>query len=496
MDLTVFLLVIAIFCITLYFVRTPSNLPPGHFKFPIFGSIFLLHKLSKRRHHLVFADEARKYGGVFRWYLGNQMFVVLSEINVINEALVKKAEIFSDRLRAKGGITGASKGIVWSNYGQHWRVLRKFTQRALHDFGVGRRSLEEKINFEIQVVTGVLEAANGQPVSISNLMRNVAANVNYEIIFGKRFDYDDPELDRITELSDVLNSASLFSAAFFLPEFLAKFVKKSDFEIEVMRKEVMNDVAKYVGEQIEEHRNTFDPTNLRDFLDLYLDADRNKTDEGDAIINRDSMFRVIVDLFVAGTETTQTALSWAFIYLVEFPDVQEKCQKEINTKVNGKAIQYRDRNCLVYVNAFIMEVHRYCCMVPLNLPHYTSADTTLSGYHIPKGTVILPMQYSVSMDPNLFKNPEKFDPGRFIDEEGQLINKLSFVPYSTGPRVCLGEALARTEMFLVLTTLLQNFNFLREDPNVPQSFEADVTSNTLNRPLPVKIRAIKKKRIE
>jgi hypothetical protein len=74
---------------------------------------------------------------------------------------------------------------VWSNYGQHWRVLRKFTQRALHDFGVGRRSLEEKINFEIQVVTDVLEAANGKPVSISNLMRNVAANVNYEIIFGK-----------------------------------------------------------------------------------------------------------------------------------------------------------------------------------------------------------------------------------------------------------------------------------------------------------------------
>jgi uncharacterized protein YjiS (DUF1127 family) len=77
-------------------------------------------------------------------------------------------------------------GIVWSNYGQYWRVLRKFTQRALHDFGVGRRSIEEQIHFEIQVVTDVFEAADGQPASISNLMRNLVANVNYEIIFGRR----------------------------------------------------------------------------------------------------------------------------------------------------------------------------------------------------------------------------------------------------------------------------------------------------------------------
>jgi hypothetical protein len=110
MDLTVILVVIAIFCITLYCIRTPGNLPPGHFKFPIFGSIFLLHKLSQRRNHLVFADEARKYGNVFRWYLGNQMFVVLSGMDVINEALVKKAEIFSNRPENKGEVTGATKG--------------------------------------------------------------------------------------------------------------------------------------------------------------------------------------------------------------------------------------------------------------------------------------------------------------------------------------------------------------------------------------------------
>jgi hypothetical protein len=114
MEFAVTLMLIAIFCVTWYIVRTPSKLPPGHFKFPIFGSIFLLYKLSKRRNHLVFADEARKYGNVFRWYLGNQMFVVLSRIDVINEALVEKAEIFSDRPENKGEVTGASKG--WSSF--------------------------------------------------------------------------------------------------------------------------------------------------------------------------------------------------------------------------------------------------------------------------------------------------------------------------------------------------------------------------------------------
>ncbi|XP_045197862.2 cytochrome P450 2B4-like [Mercenaria mercenaria] len=490
MDVTVILVLIIVFCVTFFFMKQRKHLPPGHFRFPIFGSVFLLRKLAKQRKHLVFAEEAKRYGGIFRWYLGKQMFVVLSGTDVINEALVKKAEVFSDR-PPRAGSAFASKGIAWSNYGNYWRELRRFTYRTLRDFGVGKTSTEEKINAEIAVVSEFLKTSKGQPVSVSALMQKLVANVIYGIIFGRRYDYSDPEFDRVTKLSNVLNSASPISATFFLPKFLAKYVNTRDAETEERRKKALDDMACYVSAQIEEHKATFDSNNIRDFLDIYLDTDRDSEDGKQSIINKESMFWVIVDIFVAGTETTKTTLDWAFLYLSEFPDVQKKCQEEIEKVIGGKPIEYRDRNSLVYVNATIMEVHRHCCMAPLNLPHCTSQDTTLGGYHIPEGTIIFPMQYSVSRDPKLFKDPEKFDPTRFIDSKGQLINNLPIVPFSTGPRVCLGEALARTEIFLVITNLLQMFNFSPENPDKPQDFACDVTQS-LNVAVPFKLRVSKR----
>lgn len=97
MDLTFVLVFVLVFFVSLLFTRKIKHLPPGHFGFPIFGSIFLIRKMKKMRTHLLFAEEARKFGNVFSWYLGNQLVVVLSGCDVINEALVKKADAFSDR---------------------------------------------------------------------------------------------------------------------------------------------------------------------------------------------------------------------------------------------------------------------------------------------------------------------------------------------------------------------------------------------------------------
>lgn len=214
---------------------------------------------------------------------------------------------------------------------------------------------------------------------------------------------------------------------------------------------------------------------------------RDSKEKTAEVFTKDSMLRVILELFIAGTETTYNTLDWAFLFMSENPDIQAKCHQEIKDTVGDKHIQYSDRKYLTYVDATISEIQRHANVVPMAVPHCASEDTTLLGYRIPKRTIIMPSLYSANMDPNHWADPYMFKPERFIDFKGKLIKNEVLMPFSVGPRVCLGEPLARMELFLVFSYMLQRFTFERENANVKHSME--VKQNQVTRaPLPYKLR--------
>ncbi|NWI70083.1 CP2K1 protein, partial [Todus mexicanus] len=110
-----------------------------------------------------------------------------------------------------------------------------------------------------------------------------------------------------------------------------------------------------------------------------------------------------------------------------------------------------------YTDAVVHEIQRFANIVPMSLPHETTEDVTLKGYFIPKGTYIIPLLASVLQDKSQWEKPDIFYPEHFLDSEGKFVKKDAFMPFSAGRRICAGETLAKMELFLFFTSLLQRF---------------------------------------
>jgi len=208
---------------------------------------------------------------------------------------------------------------------------------------------------------------------------------------------------------------------------------------------------------IEEHENTFDEQEPRDLIDNYLTEIKN----GRPDFNKEQLVIAIVDLFAAGSETSSTTLRWAVLYLILNPEVQKKCHEEIDLlSYNSEIPSLSDMNYLNFCQATILETLRLSCTAPGTLLHKAMVDVEVAGYHITKGTMLAGNFMSTHLDPELWTDPLKFKPERFLDNEGVLLKEMpNFFPFSMGKRVCLGENLARIELFLFFTILLKNCKF-------------------------------------
>uniref|UniRef100_A0A3Q3J625 Uncharacterized protein n=2 Tax=Monopterus albus TaxID=43700 RepID=A0A3Q3J625_MONAL len=118
-----------------------------------------------------------------------------------------------------------------------------------------------------------------------------------------------------------------------------------------------------------------------------------------------------------------------------------------------------DRASLPYLEATIREVLRIRPVAPLLIPRVTLSDTSLGDFIVRKGTHVIINMWSLHHDEKEWENPELFDPGRFLNSDGTglITPSPSYLPFGAGIRVCLGEALAKMEVFLFLSWILQRF---------------------------------------
>uniref|UniRef100_A0A915EMV6 Cytochrome P450 n=1 Tax=Ditylenchus dipsaci TaxID=166011 RepID=A0A915EMV6_9BILA len=213
------------------------------------------------------------------------------------------------------------------------------------------------------------------------------------------------------------------------------------------------------------------------FLHEMEQNDLDNSKENNQIFKLPALRGMCGDLFFAGQETTSNTLKFIFLYMIVFPEVQTKMQEELDKEIGDnekgtKRVTLADRAKLPYTNAVINESQRFCNLLPINLAHKATKDVQIGGFKIAKGTVIVPNISNVLYDDKIFPEPHKFMPDRFL-EDGQLKKVEEFIPFGIGKRQCMGESLARAELFLFTTNLFYLFKISAVDPEKPPSLNKE-----------------------
>ncbi|XP_032747778.1 cytochrome P450 2C6 isoform X1 [Rattus rattus] len=456
MDL-VMLLVLTLTCLILLSIWRQSpgrgKLPPGPIPLPIIGNIFQLNVKNITQSLTSFS---KVYGPVFTLYFGMKPTVILHGYEAVKEALIDHGEEFAER----GSFPVAEKinkdlGIVFS-HGNRWKEIRRFTLTTLRNLGMGKRNIEDCVQEEARCLVEELRKTNGSPCDPTFILGCAPCNVICSIIFQNRFDYKDQDfldlMEKLNENMKILSSPWTQFCSFF--PVLIDYCPGSHT---TLAKNVYH-IRNYLLKKIKEHQESLDVTNPRDFIDYYLIKWKQESHNPHSEFTLENLSITVTDLFGAGTETTSTTLRYALLLLLKYPEVTAKVQEEID-RVVGKHRSpcMQDRSRMPYTDAMIHEVQRFIDLLPTNLPHAVTCDIKFRNYLIPKGTTIITSLSSVLHDSKEFPNPEIFDPGHFLDGNGKFKKSDYFMPFSAGKRMCAGEGLARMELFLFLTTILQNF---------------------------------------
>ncbi|KAM7171373.1 cytochrome P450 2H2-like isoform 1-T1 [Macrochelys suwanniensis] len=429
------------------------KLPPGPIAFPIIGNTLQLSMKNLPQH---VEELSAKYGPIFTIYLGSERVVVLYGHEIVKEALIGLGDEFSGR----GSMPifekiSKGKGIVFSN-GEQWKQLRRFALTNLRNFGMGKKSIEERIQEETRFLVERLRNTHGRPFDPTLFLTHAVSNVTCSIIFGDRFDYEDKKFVSLISLiqeNDKLQRSPWTALYVFFPTLMDYIPGPHQWIFQNAQ-----ELRRFVLERVKMHKESLDPKYPQDFIDAFLIKMEEEQKNVHSEFNAESLARSTIELFVAGTGTTSVTLKYGLLILLKYPEIEEKVHKEIDRVIGqSRSPSMVDRSQMPYTDAVVHEIQRFIALVPLGVPRAVTRDVHLKQYLIPKGTTIFPSLKSVLYDSREFPNPEQFNPGHFLDENGAFKKSDFFMPFSAGKRICMGEGLARMEIFLVLTTILQNF---------------------------------------
>nr|AJD25185.1 cytochrome P450 CYP76S7 [Salvia miltiorrhiza] len=437
--------------------RKSSKLPPGPYGLPIIGNI--LHLGSNP--HRSLAKLARKYGPVMSLKLGSVTTVVFSSPETAKLVLQKHDASFSSRT-----IPSASKALrhdefsmVWLPVGEQWRKLRKICKE--HMFSTSRLDASEGLRREkLQKLRDYVGECceTGRAVDVGEAAFTTSLNLMSASLFSVEFGQFNS--DSSQEMKDVVwgvmesvgrpNLADYFPVLKFAdPQRILKGLEFYAGKLIARFDEIIDERLKSRGEK-------------HDLVEVLIDLHQ----KDGAQLSRDDIKHLLLDLFVAGTDTTSGTVEWAMTELIRNPTKMWKLRNEIRNLIekNGK-VEESDISLLPYLQAVVKETFRLHPVAPFLVPHKAKSDVEINGYIVPKNAQILVNVWASGRDPSFWENANEFMPERFLNENDGVDFKgqdFELIPFGTGRRICPGLPLANRMVHQMLATFVGDFEWRLE----------------------------------
>ncbi|XP_077147725.1 cytochrome P450 2K1-like [Ranitomeya variabilis] len=454
-SITLVLSVILTLFITLIFYgwqRNVYNFPPGPRPLPIIGN---LHILDRNRPYQTLHQLSKKYGPIYTIQLGEEKVVVLCGYEAVKDALVNHADEFLGRPKVPIFLEiSKGHGIIFAHY-EIWKVMRRFTLSTLRDFGMGKEAIEHKISEESNYLVKKIRSYKGEPFDNTTIINAATANIIVSILLSNRFDYEDPTLLKLIKI--VNESMHLIGTPMAMLYNAFPTVMSWCSTVNKIVMENVNELHAFIRETFTNRKKELDVNDQRNLIDSFLVKQKEEKPNPELYFTNENLTVLVTDLFAAGMETTSITLRWGLLLMMKYPEIQNKVQREIERVIGLSEPKVSHRKDMPYTDAVIHEIQRFGNIVPNNLPHATTQDVNFRGFFLPKGTHVMPLLTSVLYDKDHFIKAEEFYPEHFLDSRGNFVRKEAFMPFSAGKRSCAGENLAKMELFMFFTRLLQNF---------------------------------------
>ncbi|CCD67691.1 CYtochrome P450 family [Caenorhabditis elegans] len=442
-----------------------SRLPPGPVSLPLIGNLpQIFYYLWTTGSIVSTLDLFRKrYGNIFTLWVGPLPHVSIADYEISHEVFVKNGSKYADKFHAPVmQDIRKDMGIMVTN-GDHWQHMRRFSLQTFRNMGVGKDIMETKIMQELDARCAEIDtsAMNGVTVTqASEFFELTVGSIINSILVGKRFDATTKhEFLKIIETMD----ASIETASFFdmmVPVWILKTFFKHRYDnlsdaFEVSKAFSAAEAIKRV-DQIKSGRYFIDENNLQDYTDAFLLKIEKEGQCQD--FNMETLKTMIGDLWITGQETTTTTLISGFNQLLLHPEVMVKAREELMkvTENGSRSLSLTDRASTPYLNAMIGEIQRHASILNVNFWKINKEFTYMGGHPVDAGALVTAQLGTLHVNETVFENPLKFDPERYIRDEN-LLQKV--IPFGVGKRSCLGESLARAELYLIFGNLLLRYKF-------------------------------------
>ena len=411
-----------------------KNIAPGPRTKGILGNL----KDRRNRPLELFTTSLQKYGGVVRFRMGPMTVHLVSEPEGVKRVLQENYKNYIKGFGYDKLAPVLGNGLLLSE-GEFWRRQRKLSQPAFHRQRLMRFG-EMMVQTTEEAIDSWVKNGDQGPIDISHEMMKITLKVVGETLLSEKVGNT---ADRVSEALDILlpqANKRILALIHLFEGVPTPWNKKFRNAIKTLN-EIIHGI-------IEERRKTGEDKG--DLLSMLMQA--QDEDTGEQMSNQQLRDEVMT-IFLAGHETTATTLSWTLYLLSKHPDVRKKCEEEVKRTLNGRKANFEDTHRLPYLTQVIQESMRLYPPAWIFSRQTLEADE-ICGYHIPKGSIVLVSPYAIHHWDRFWENPEGFDPERFTEEKNEKREKYSYIPFSAGPRQCIGNNFAMMEAQLILATIL------------------------------------------